>query len=102
MHLNKNIDNGGSGTSSNKGTGGSSNKPTGCSDDYAIREIEETIISDIFGESSLTAGHESNAMMKRAYPVTYDFIPSDDKYLNNEGECVVDQIDKIYGHLNNI
>ena len=39
-------------------------------------------------------------MMRSVFPVKYQSIPSDDKYLNNTGECVVDQIDKIYGGLN--
>ena len=70
------------------------------SDAYMNRGVKSVKVESIVAESSLTAGHESNSMMKRAFLVTYDFIPSDDKYLNNEGECVVDQIDKIYGHLN--
>ena len=38
--------------------------------------------------------------MKRAYPVNYDFIPADDKYLTHQGLCVIEQIDNIYGKLN--
>ena len=92
--FNKNIDNGASGS-------GNGNHRIGGSDDYINKKLDDIFIDDVVAESSLTAGHESNAMMRKAYPVKYDFIPSDDKYLNNEGECVVDQIDKIYGHLNN-
>ena len=71
------------------------------SDSYHDRSVKNVKVDSVVAETSLTAGHESNSMMRRAFPVQYDFIPSDDKYLNNEGECVVDQIDKIYGHLNN-
>ena len=37
--------------------------------------------------------------MKSARFVKYDFIPSDEKHLENTGMCVVDQISKIYGPL---
>ena len=87
-------DNGGRGSASYEGLGLDS-------DSYHDRGVKNVKVDSVVAETSLTAGHESNSMMRRAFPVQYDFIPSDDKYLNNEGECVVDQIDKIYGHLNN-
>ena len=50
---------------------------------------------------SYSAGHESNAMMRNAYPANYELIPPDNKLLQNEGVCVFGQIDRIYGNLHN-
>ena len=93
--FNQNIDNGSS------GSGGGGNNRIGGSDDHITKTVDDMFIDDVIPESLLTAGHESNAMMKMAFPVKYDLIHSDGKYLSNEGESVVDQIDKIYGHLSN-
>ena len=57
--------------------------PCGDSDEYIEKQATGVKVESVVAESSLTAGHESNSMMRRAYPVKYDFIPSDEKYLNN-------------------
>ena len=55
-------------------------------------------MDSVVAESSSTAGHESNSMMKIVFPGTSGFIPPDGKYMNNKGECVIDQklFDKKY------
>ena len=63
-------------------------------------EVTGVDIDSVFLDKNTKSHSESNMMMKSVHPVKYQFIPSDDKHLNNTGECVVDQIDKIYGHLN--
>ena len=55
--FNQNIDNGTS------GSGGGGNNRTGGSDDYINKNVDVIFIDDVVAESSLTAGHESNAMM---------------------------------------
>ena len=43
---------------------------------------------------------EAESLLRSASPVRYGFIPSTESLLENEGYCVVDQIHKLYGHLN--
>ena len=42
---------------------------------------------------------ELETHLRSARPVKYDFIPPDESRLRDNGQCVVDQIDNIYGHL---
>jgi hypothetical protein len=57
-------------------------------------------INSVTVVSSYTSVNENDSVMKRAYPVKYDFIPADDKYLTHQGLCVIERIDNIYGKLN--
>ena len=72
----------------------------GGTDYFCDDEVTGVDIDSVFIDKDIKSHSESNMMMKSVRPVKYQFIPSDDKHLNNTGECVVDQIDKIYGHLN--
>ena len=57
-------------------------------------------INSVTVVSSYTSVNENDSVMKRAYPVKYDFIPADDKYLSHQGLRVIEQIDNVYGTLN--
>ena len=61
------------------GSGGGGGVPT--SDDYKEQTVDDIFIDDVQPASSYTASSEANSMMRRAYPVNYDFIPADDKYV---------------------
>ena len=67
---------------------------------YIEQNVDDIDIDDITHLSTYNARHELNAMMRQAFLVNYDFIPSDNKFLQNDGMRVVDQIDKIIGQLN--
>ena len=62
---------------------------------------DDPFIDDISSHDSFNAISESNMTMRSFKVMKYDFIPSDESLLENEGFCVVDQISKIYGPLNN-
>jgi len=66
------------------------------SDDWRSSKVTDIFIDDVVPESSFKAKSEKDSMMKKAYPVKYDFIPSDDRHLKHEGECVIDQIVGMY------
>jgi len=68
-------------------------------DDHKAYNVDNITIDSITVVSSYTSVNENNSIMKRAYPVKYDFIPADDKYLTHQGLCVIEQIDNIYGKL---
>ena len=44
---------------------------------------------------------QSTSTTRTPGPVIYEFIPADNKFLQNEGVCVFGQIDRIYGNLHN-
>ena len=54
-------------------------------------------ISNVVPDASYHASSELHSHMKSASHVIYDFIPSDDRLLKNDGFCVIDQIVGIYG-----
>ena len=62
-------------------------------DGYIEQWVYEVVIDDASPASSFSATHESNSMMMHAHSGHYEFIPSDNKSLQNHGTCVVDQID---------
>jgi len=66
------------------------------SDDWRSSKVTDIFIDDVVPESSFKAKSEKDSMMKKAYPVKYDFIPSDDRHLKHEGEFVTDQTVGIY------
>ena len=86
-------------TTKRGGGGGSGGLRKVDSDEYIEQTVDEVDIDSVFIDDDIHSHSEANMMMKSVFPVKYQFIPSDDKYLNNTGECVVDQIDKIYGGL---
>ena len=71
------------------------------SDQWKNEEVEDIFIDDVVEAKSFRPRSEAESLLKSASPVQYDFIPSDESLLGDkEGYCVVDQIDKLYGHLN--
>ena len=52
--------------------------------------IEDTFIDDVADAS--WENNEMDSLMKGVLPHQYEFIPSDNSWLENEGECVIDQI----------
>jgi len=68
------------------------------SNEYSKLTVVEGV--DIVSTTPLTAykkGDQGDTLMKAVKFPKYDFIPSDDKLLLNEGFCVVDQFVGIYG-----
>ena len=61
--------------------------------------VEDVFIDDVKEGGDYKAKSPLDAPMKAAQYVEYDFIPSDDKYLQNQGFCVLDQFLGIYGPL---
>jgi len=59
--------------------------------------IEYIFIGDVADASSVRANNEMDSVMKSVLPYRYEFIPSDNSLLVNEGERVIDQVSKIYG-----
>ena len=53
----------------------------------------------IFPASKYLASSEAKVMMKAVKPVTYDFIPNDEKYNENDGFCVVNTFLGVYSPL---
>ena len=80
-------------------TFGGTIKRTRGSDEFIEQKVNSVDVDSVFIDDDIHSHSEANMMMKSVYPVRYQFIPSDDEYLDNTGECVVDQIDKIYGGL---
>ena len=66
---------------------------------WVQRQVNDIDMNTVFIDDDIQPRSEARMIMRRAYPVKYQFIQSEDKYWNNTGECVVDQIDKIYGLL---
>jgi len=61
-----------------------------------IQKFVSVEITSILNEAEFVAKPPEFRPMKSAKPVKYDFIPSDDSLLKNEGFCVVDQFVGIY------
>ena len=59
--------------------------------------MEDIFIYDVADASSVRANNEMDSYMKSVLPYQYGFIPSDNSLLVDEGECVIDQVSKIYG-----
>jgi hypothetical protein len=59
--------------------------------------IEDIFIDDVADASSVRANNEIDSFMKSVLPYQYVFIPSDNSLSVHEGECVIDQVSKIYG-----
>ena len=57
--------------------------------------IEYIFIDDVADASSGRANNDMD--LKSVLPYLYEFIPSDNSLLVNEGECVIDQVSKICG-----
>ena len=72
-----------------------------CSDDDIGQSVDAVFVDGATPAAPFNASHAMNAMTRQAYPVNYEFKQSDKKFLQNDGMCVVDKIDNIYGHLNN-
>ena len=70
------------------------------SDQWKNEEVDDIFIDDVVEAKSFRPRSEAESLLRSASPVQYGFIPSDDSLLDKEGYCVVDQIDKLYGHLN--
>lgn len=64
---------------------------------YAVSTVRSMFVSSATPASSYSASSEMHSPMRSASHVIYDFIPSDDKLLKNDGFCVIDQIVGIYG-----
>ena len=61
--------------------------------------MEDVCIDDVKDVGPFVPRCELGKHLRSARPVKYDFIQSDETRLSDNGRCVVDQIDKIYGHL---
>ena len=59
--------------------------------------IQHIFIDDVAAASSVRANNGIDSFMKSVLPYHYEFIPSDNSLLVNEGVCVIDQKSKIYG-----
>ena len=60
-------------------------------------EFEDVAITSVIEEGQHGAKPPEHRLMKSAKPIKFDFIPSDESLLENEGFCVVDQFVGIYG-----
>ena len=60
-------------------------------------EFEDVTITSVIEEGQHGAKPPEHRLMKSAKPIKFDFIPSDESLLENEGFCVVDQFVGIYG-----
>ena len=61
--------------------------------------MEGVFIDDATEAGPYVPRSELDTRLRSAAPVKYDFIQPDETRLKNNGQCVADQIDKIYGHL---
>ena len=61
------------------------------------RIVDDTFIHEVVDASSVVKKNEMDSFMKSVLPYHYEFIPIDNSLLENEGECVIDQISKTYG-----
>ena len=59
--------------------------------------IEDIFIDDVADASSVRANNIMDSFMKGVLPYQYESNPSDKSLLAHEGECVIDQVSKIYG-----
>ena len=66
---------------------------------YNTYKILSINVDSVFVEINVKHHDEKEMKMKSVYPVRYEFIPSDEKHLKEEGFCVIDQISSIYGPL---
>ena len=66
---------------------------------YNTHKLVKWEFHSIFVENNIKHHDEKEMKMKSVYPVRYEFIPSDEKHLKEEGFCVIDQISSIYGPL---
>ena len=72
------------------------------SEEWKRFRASDPFVDDISGHDTYTATPELQSTMRVAFALTtYEFIPPDDSLLEADGFCVVDQISKIYGPLNN-
>ena len=69
------------------------------SDTYNTHKVIQYELHIVFVENNVKHHDEKEMKMKSVYPVRYEFIPSDEKHLKEEGLCVIDQISSIYGPL---
>ena len=70
------------------------------SDHWKNETVEDVFINDITETKEHEPRRELDTRLRSVGPVRYGFICSDESHLRNNGHCVVDQIDKLYGHLN--
>ena len=75
------------------------NFPTADSDSHNSHRVVQSEVNSIFVENNVKQHDEKEMKMKSVYPVRYEFIPSDEKRLKEEGFCLIDQISSIYGPL---
>ena len=55
-----------------------------------IRTLDDVQFKQVISETSLTATHSKNMLMKRGDIMNYSFITEDKSKLNDLGFCVVD------------
>ena len=61
--------------------------------------MEDVFVDDVKDVKPYVPRSELETHLRSATPVRHGFIQSDETRLKNNGQCVVDQIGKIYGHL---
>ena len=66
----------------------------GYSKEVVVNDVD---IFSVLDAATYKAKSEGDVLMKAVKYPKYHFIPSDDKLLENEGFCVVDQFVGIYG-----
>jgi len=59
--------------------------------------IQDSFIGDVVDTSKIRTNDDMDYFMKCVKPYHYEFIPNVTSLLENEGECVIDQISRIYG-----
>ena len=69
------------------------------SDSHNSHRVVQSEVNSIFVENNVKQHDEKEMKMKSVYPVRYEFIPSDEQHLKEDGFCVIDQISSIYGPL---
>ena len=58
-------------------------------------EVDDVFIDDVVQASN--GNSEMDSFMRSVLPFQYEFIPMDNSLLEKDGECVIDQISKLYG-----
>jgi len=69
------------------------------SDQWKNETVEDVFIDDVKNVKPFVPRSELETRLRSATPVKYDFIQSDETCLKHNGQCVLGQIDKIYGRL---
>ena len=69
------------------------------SDQWTSESLEDVFVDDVKEAKPYVPRSELETHLRSATPVRYDFIQSDETCLKHNGQCVLDQIVKIYRHM---